>query len=72
MCFQVILLASEAAGLRSVPLCSAPSNGVQVEKGDQVVLIGVTSPSEVQGQEFVFVQVGKKKGYIRLEYLCSA
>lgn len=71
MCFQVILLVSEAAGLRSIPLSTAPSNGVHVEKGEQVVLIGVTSPSEVQDQEFVFVQVGKKKGYIRLEYLCS-
>jgi hypothetical protein len=71
LCFQVIVLVTEAAGLRQVPLSSAKTNGVQVEKGDRVILLNPTSLSEAQEQEFVFVQAGKKKGYIRLEYLCS-
>ena len=52
--------------LRTSPLDDSALNGVQVAAGDKVEVLARVSSD---GLTFVHIKTGRKKGYVRSEYL---
>ena len=52
--------------LRMLAKDSAPLNGAQVSKGDEVCILDKTT---VDDTEWMWIKVGRKKGWLRAEYV---
>ena len=63
------MLVSHKAWLRTVPLLTSNSNGVEVEVGDRVIVL---DRADADGITFLRVKTGKRIGYIREGYCMEA